>query len=167
MVSDWPHRTDLHFTQLRYAADASGERERFRRTVQTLTDEDGQPRAVVLAELMLLADEARAELDRAAERAYLLRAYGLLYGTVVMVFAKVCRPACAAYAIIVVLCCMELVVATQPDDPYALAWLGGMLSEAGRIDDALARLEQARRMNQKTPGLQPRMLGCWCSLVSV
>lgn len=143
-----PDRLDLELQRLEWAADASGERTILRQRARSMAGDAGAPRPAVLSALLVLADEYAAELDRPNERSALMRAHALApwhQHDEILQRLSSCLRGLRDHSGAVL--CMELAVGRDPVDPYKRAWLAGMLSEAGRMNEALARIESARSDN--------------------
>jgi regulator of sirC expression with transglutaminase-like and TPR domain len=141
-------RSDLELLDLGYAANQSRDRAPLRAAAERLAADPEAPRPAVLAALRTLAGEHRARLDRAAERAALLRACGLApwhEQDDLLEQLSTCLRGLRDHTGAAL--CMELAVARDPDDIGKRAWLAGMLVEAGRMDEGLAMIAKVREEN--------------------
>jgi tetratricopeptide (TPR) repeat protein len=144
----WPWRNDLELLALTWEANRTGDRAPLFAAAQRMATLPHAPGVVVLPALRILAAEYRGRLDRAHERESLLQAYGLApwneQGDILHQMSTCLRGLRDRTGAVF---CMELVVAKDPANDYKRAWLAGMLSEAGRVDEGLTMIKAVRAHN--------------------
>jgi tetratricopeptide (TPR) repeat protein len=141
-------RRDLELLSLSWTAQSTGERKPLVELAQRIAADEQAPRAARLAAVNTLAGEHRARLDRKAEKEALLQAYRLAQWheqDELLTHLSTCLRGLRDHTGAVL--CMELAVAKDPQNIGKRAWLAGMLSEAGRLDEGLAMLAKVREEN--------------------
>ena len=142
------HRADLELLDLAYAANQTRDRAPLRAAADRLVADPKTSKPAALAALRTLAAEHRARLDRASERATLLRACNLApwhEQDELLVQLSTCLRGLRDHTGAAL--CMELAVARDPDHLGKRAWLAGMLVEAKRLDEGLAMIAAVREEN--------------------
>jgi tetratricopeptide (TPR) repeat protein len=142
------HRDDLRLLAATWEADRTGNRSPLRTLARNMVSDPRAASPTTLAAWRTLAAEYRGELNRTAERDALRRAWALAPWQdqdQILEMLSVCLRGLRDHQGAVL--CMELAVARDPKDLRKQAWLAGMMSEAGRLPEALELIAQVRRQN--------------------